>query len=101
MKGGANVNVAMVRDLGHVVDREGAKLGVFITLAEPTGPMKRESAGAGLYDVPGWRKVPKLQILTVADLFDRRQPDIPARDASEFKRAEAADTSAAKQPKML
>jgi site-specific DNA-methyltransferase (adenine-specific) len=101
VKGGTNVSVPMIRDLGHVVDREGAKLGIFITLAEPTAPMKREAAGAGLYEVPGWRKVPKLQILTIADLFDRRQPDIPARDASEFKRSETADTSAAKQPKLI
>lgn len=101
VKGGANVSVPMIRDLGHVVDREGARLGIFITLAEPTGPMKREAAGAGLYDVPGWRKVPKIQILTIADLFDRRQPDIPARDASEFKRAERADTSETKQAKLI
>lgn len=101
VKGGGNVSVPMIRDLGHVIDREGAKLGIFITLAEPTGPMKREAAGAGLYDVPGWRKVPKIQILTIADLFDRRQPDIPARDASEFKRAEKADTSEAKQEKLI
>ncbi len=30
-----NVNVAMIRDLGHVVEREDAKIGVFITLAPP------------------------------------------------------------------
>ncbi|MGO9095998.1 MAG: DNA methyltransferase [Bryobacteraceae bacterium] len=33
VKGGENVNVAMVRDLAHVVDRENAKIGVFITRA--------------------------------------------------------------------
>lgn len=38
VKGGDNVNVGIVRDLGHVIDRETAKVGVFITLAEPTGP---------------------------------------------------------------
>jgi hypothetical protein len=32
----------MIRDLGHVVDREKAKIGVFITLAEPTKPMQRK-----------------------------------------------------------
>ena len=32
----------------------------------------------------------KIQILTIADLFDRRLPDIPARDASEFKKAVTA-----------
>ena len=35
VKGGANVNVAMIRDLGHVVEREDAKIGAFITLAPP------------------------------------------------------------------
>jgi hypothetical protein len=38
------VNVAMVRDLAHVVDREKAKIGVFITLADSTGPMRRDQA---------------------------------------------------------
>jgi site-specific DNA-methyltransferase (adenine-specific) len=46
VKGGDNVNVAMVRDLAHVVDREKAKIGVFITLAYSTGPMRTE-AGQG------------------------------------------------------
>src|SRR5258706_6068873 len=32
VKGGENVSVAMVRDLAHVVDREQAKMGLFITL---------------------------------------------------------------------
>jgi hypothetical protein len=50
VKGGDNVSVAMVRDLGHVVDREKAKIGVFITLAEPTGPMKTEAIKAGYYE---------------------------------------------------
>ena len=37
VKGGDNVNVAMVRDLAHVVEREKAKIGVFITLADSCG----------------------------------------------------------------
>jgi hypothetical protein len=37
VKGGENVSVPMVRDLGHVIDREKAK----ISLAEPT-PMNTE-----------------------------------------------------------
>lgn len=32
---------------------------------------------------------------------DLRQPDIPTRDASELKRAEKADRSAAKQEKLI
>jgi len=86
VKGGDNVNVAMVRDLGHVVDREKAKIGVFITLAEPTGPMKTEAVKAGFYETP-YGKYPKLQILTIEELFAGKQPNIPLVDPSGFKRA--------------
>lgn len=91
VKGGENVNVAMIRDLGHVVDREKAKIGVFITLAEPTRPMKTEAVKAGLYET-AFGKVSKLQIFTIADLFDGKQPKIPAVDSSAFKRAARENT---------
>lgn len=86
VKGGENVGVAMIRDLGHVVEREDAKIGVFITLAEPTGPMKRESVKAGFYETTHG-KYPRLQILTIADLFDGKQPNIPLVDSASFKKA--------------
>src|ERR1700676_2990902 len=41
VKGGENVNVAMIRDLAHVVEREQAKMGLFITLAAATDPMNK------------------------------------------------------------
>jgi hypothetical protein len=81
-----NVNVAMVRDLAHVVDREKARIGVFITLAESTGPMRTEAVKAGFYETL-YGKYSKIQILTIADLFSGRQPNIPLVDASAFKRA--------------
>lgn len=86
VKGGDNISVAMVRDLGHVVDREKAKIGVFITLSEPTGPMKTEAVKAGFYETL-YGKYPKLQILTLADLFDGKQPNIPLVDSATFKKA--------------
>lgn len=94
VKGGANVNVAMIRDLGHVVDREGAKIGVFITLTPPTRPMTKEAVKAGFYETE-YGKYPKLQILTIEDLFAGKQPDIPLVDPSVFKKAAKED--AAKQ----
>ena len=57
VKGGDNVGVPMIRDLGHVVDREKAKIGVFITLAEPTKPMTTEAVKTGYYETP--YKVPE------------------------------------------
>lgn len=86
VKGGENVSVAMIRDLGHVVDREKAKVGIFITLTEPTAPMKTEAVKAGFYQTD-YGQVPKLQILTIADLFDGKKPNIPVIDPNYFKKA--------------
>lgn len=86
VKGGDNVNVAMVRDLAHVVDREKAKIGVFITLAESTGPMRTEAVKAGYYETL-YGKYPKIQILTIADLFGGKQPNIPLVDSTSFRKA--------------
>jgi site-specific DNA-methyltransferase (adenine-specific) len=86
VKGGDNVNVAMVRDLAHVVDREKARIGVFITLADSTGPMRREAVKTGFYETL-YGKYPKIQILTIRELFEGKQPNIPLVDVSVFKKA--------------
>ena len=86
VKGGENVGVAAIRDLAHVVEREKAKIGVFITLAEPTAPMKTEAVKTGFYEAL-YGKYPRIQILTIAELFAGKQPNIPLVDASAFKRA--------------
>ena len=52
----------------HVIDRKKAKVGVFITLAEPTGPMRTEAVKAGFYETD-YGKFPKIQLLTIAELF--------------------------------
>jgi site-specific DNA-methyltransferase (adenine-specific) len=86
VKGGDNVNVAMIRDLAHVVDREKARIGVFITLAEPTRPMKTEAVKVGFYETL-YGKYPKIQILTISELFEGKQPNIPLVDPSAFRKA--------------
>jgi site-specific DNA-methyltransferase (adenine-specific) len=88
VKGGDNVQVSMVRDLAHVVDREKAKIGVFITLAEPTGPMKTEAIKAGYYETE-FGKYPKIQIVTIKELFDGKKLAIPLVDPTAFKKAQA------------
>jgi site-specific DNA-methyltransferase (adenine-specific) len=86
VKGGDNVNVVMVRDLAHVVDREKAKIGLFITLADSTGPMRTEAVKAGYFETP-YGKYPKIQILTIRELFDGTKPNIPLIDPSAFRKA--------------
>jgi DNA modification methylase len=63
VKAGDNVGVQMLRDLRGVIEREKAKLGIFLTLAEPTKPMRAEAAAAGMADLEGVI-CPKIQILT-------------------------------------
>ncbi|MCL5407376.1 MAG: restriction endonuclease [Patescibacteria group bacterium] len=61
------------------VDREKAEGGLFITLEEPTRPMKDEAVSAGGFTVdfaPG-KEFPKIQILTINELLNGRQPDLP------------------------
>lgn len=78
VKGGHNINVSHIRDLKGTVEREGAAIGVYLTLEPPTGPMKTESAQFGFYHSPGWNKdYPRLQILTVEDLLAGKTVDLP------------------------
>jgi site-specific DNA-methyltransferase (adenine-specific) len=86
VKGGENVNVAMVRDLAHVADRENARIGVFITLADSPGPMRTEAVKTGFYETL-YGKYSKIQILTIRELFEGKQPNIPLVDPSAFKKA--------------
>jgi site-specific DNA-methyltransferase (adenine-specific) len=91
IKGGENVSVAMVRDLAHVIEREEADIGLFVTLAAPTRPMLTEAVKAGYYTSPTAGKAfPKLQILTVAGLLDGSEralyPDL-SQGATTFKKA--------------
>lgn len=100
VKGGANVGVAMVKDLIATVDREKAKIGVFVTLAEPTRPMEREAVTAGFYQTD-YGKFPKIQILTIEDLFDGKKPLMPWLDPATFKKAAREDMSAGRQEKLI
>ncbi len=86
VKGGENVNVARVRDLAHVVKREKAQMGVFITLADATRPMLTEAVKEGFYETP-YGKFQRLQVLTIEQLLEGKQPHMPWLDPSSFKKA--------------
>jgi DNA modification methylase len=77
IKGGHNANVSMIRDLGHVIDREKADIGILISIDEPTRPMVEEAAMKGFYHSPLGRDYPRLQILTIAQILEGKRPDIP------------------------
>ena len=91
VKGGENVGVAMIRDFAHVVKREKAEIGLFVTLAEPSEPMKKEATKEGFYASPQGANFPRLQILTIERLLEgkeqARYPDL-ARGGHTFKKAQ-------------
>ncbi|MDQ3563386.1 MAG: restriction endonuclease [Pseudomonadota bacterium] len=87
VKGGDNVSVPMIRDLAHVVAREKAKIGIFITLADSTKPMNTEAVKTGYYETP-FGKYPKIQIITIEELFAGKKPNIPLVDPTAFKKAQ-------------
>lgn len=77
VKGGHSVSVAMIRDLGHVIEREKAELGIFLTLEKPTRPMETEAVVKGFYHSPLGKDYPRIQILTIEELLNGKKPDIP------------------------
>jgi site-specific DNA-methyltransferase (adenine-specific) len=92
VKGGKNVDVKMIRELSNIVDREGAKIGVFITLVAPTSVMASEAVKAGYYELEGV-KYPKIQILTINELFEGAKPRTPVVDEGVFKKAARESTT--------
>lgn len=90
-----------LRDLRGVVEREQAALGVFITLESPTAEMAAEAAAAGFYHSPGWnRHYPRVQILTIADLLNNAQIEMPPT-AITFVRTVKKDHNGGEQHDLL
>ncbi|MCR2834983.1 site-specific DNA-methyltransferase [Parerythrobacter lacustris] len=99
VKGGAT-GVKDVGRLAQVMEREGAKIGVLITAQLPTRAMERDAAAVGVWENEyTGRKHPRLQIITLAELFQNKRPDIPWVDTSSQKRAKREETG--KQGKLL
>ena len=103
---GTQFGVAMppkltLRDLRGVIEREGAGIGVFLTLTEPSRPMVTEAAGAGQYELPGFAPVPRLQIVTIEQAMKERDRavQLPARRDDTFKKA-AKEVDGSRQRKL-
>lgn len=74
-------SVRDVRDLRGVIEREGAAIGVLVTLNDTTRDMRAEAAAAGTYKSPMWEKrtFARIQLLTIDEILaDRKGIDLPA-----------------------
>jgi len=84
-----HVGSSQIRDLKGVLEREKAQIGGFITLQEPTREMIKEAATAGFYECKVQNKqYPKIQILTIEDLFNGKTLEYPRLRETTFKQAE-------------
>lgn len=75
---GGHVQRNQIATLKGDMEREGAEAGLFVTLEEPTKPMKEEAVGTGKFRTDySLAEFPKIQIVTIKDLLEGGQPDLP------------------------
>lgn len=86
VKGGAT-NRGDVAKLKGDMERDGAPMGVLITLHEPTAEMKRETALAGEYQYSESTSFPKIQLLPIKDWFEGKTIKLPFGKINPFKTA--------------
>ena len=78
VKGGHQINPAMVHQLIGALQQERADMGVLITMGKPTAGMVETANAAGTYEhEPTGNRYPRVQIITVPDLFDGKRPNMP------------------------
>lgn len=74
------------------IERERADGGVFITLENPTAPMREEAVSAGSYEVKFNRQTyPKIQIITVDELLNNKKPEVPLLALPYYKTAKETE----------
>ncbi len=97
---GGGTTVDQIHKLKSVIEREKALVGIFITLNEPTKPMKAEAAAAGFAETD-YGRVPRIQILTIEGLLNfSESARLPVVDSSAFKKAPKEKVSAKDQGRL-
>ena len=94
-----HVGVKDIRELKDVASKEA--MGVLITLEPPTRDMEMEALGAGTYHSPLWDKdYPRIQILTIEDLFQGKAVNIPPSNPP-FAKASRLRIREGEQPNLV
>jgi site-specific DNA-methyltransferase (adenine-specific) len=71
-----HIGVKDIKELEATAAKD--EMGIFLTLEPPTRPMVEEAVSAGYYRSPGYNKdYPKVQILTIEELFEGKKLDMP------------------------
>lgn len=78
-----HVHLRDIREFIHVMKKQEAQIGVFVTLEPPTGPMKKEALAEGFYEREGFEgKYPRIQILTVKEILGGKGVELPSLASS-------------------
>ena len=88
--------------IGDMKDQQ-AELGIFITLQQPTRPMRELALGQGVYTPQHFpdHSYPRVQLLTIEELLDGAQPEYPRFAApATFKRASRRKRAQGSQPRL-
>lgn len=88
-----NVNVKNIREFVQVIDKQKAAAGIFVCFGDTvTKEMLKEAKAAGHIKIGGMDTgLDKIQIITVDDLLDAKQPQLP-NISSTFKKAQKKET---------
>lgn len=78
VKGGEHVGPVFTRELRGTIEREGAEMGILVTLAQPTRAMMADAAAAGFVSKSAHGRLPRLQVVTIDDLLSGHLPRLPA-----------------------
>jgi len=100
---GGGVTTSYIRDLRGVLEREKAEIGVFLTMEEPTAPMRKEAASGAFYESPfDHRKYPRIQILTIEEILNGKSIDYPPTQANvTFRKAPKKRAAAGRNPSLF
>ncbi len=78
VKGGTQLNPAMVRDLIGTVQSQKADMGVLITMDKKTSGMVEAANHSGLFRAVAYdRDYPVVQIITIEELLAGKRPNLP------------------------
>ena len=86
---GGHVRPTDVRDLKGVLGSDEAVMAGFISNREPTRGMRLAAAEAGMFEY-GEESYPRIQFLTIKDLFEGRELRTPAKVKAKIKSAQSA-----------
>jgi len=70
---GGGIKPDDVRSIMAVRDRESAEIAIFLSLDKPTKAMIADAASAGFYESATGKKYPRVQLLTIEGLLEKKQ----------------------------